>query len=312
MLPLNITVAGLPVRERCSGEDLNLRHLAYQASALTGLSYRCKAEPRSAGGVWSQVGTMVRGGAAGTVCSDPSPAGELPGLHEGPVIAAPALSLPARRSPRRWAVLAAGVVLLGVGVGLLVAAGWGTGSWQVLDTGIARATGWSVGQASLAANAVTLLAAWALGRRPTPATVAVWLGVGPVIDLTLNLVAPGGSVVVRAVVFTVGTAAIAVGIAAMVAADVGLGPIDALWVAVMERTGWSVTRTQLTVAVVVTSAGTLLGGMLGLGTLVHTAAVAVTVGRVLPVLQRLAAPPATAAGGDAGGPVVAVAHTSSV
>ena len=85
----------------------------------------------------------------------------------------------------RTALLAAGIVLVGVGSGLYIGAGLGPGPRDGLMTGLAQ-RGHSIRLARTVIELSALAAGWALGGTVGVGTVAFALGIGPLVQLFLG------------------------------------------------------------------------------------------------------------------------------
>ena len=89
-----------------------------------------------------------------------------------------------------WAMHAAGVLGVGLGTGLYLAAAMGAGPRDSLMLVVARRTGASVRVVRTAIEVVALALGWALGGTVGLGTLAVAFGVGPAAQLGLRLFAP--------------------------------------------------------------------------------------------------------------------------
>lgn len=85
----------------------------------------------------------------------------------------------------RIAFLAIGILLLGVGTGLYIAAGLGPGPRDGLMTGLARRTGRSIRLVRTLMELTVLLAGAALGGTVGVGTVAFALTIGPIVQVAL-------------------------------------------------------------------------------------------------------------------------------
>jgi uncharacterized membrane protein YczE len=169
----------------------------------------------------------------------------------------------ARRIPR----LLAGLTLCGVGLGAMVLARLGLGPWEVLHQGLARHTGMRIGTISILVGALVLLGWLPLRQR---------LGVGTIcntviIGLVMNVVIGGGAepsgLVARVTYMAGGVVLVGIGSGLYIGAGLGPGPRDGLMTGIAAR-GRSVrlVRTGLELAALV--AGWLMGGDVGIGTVV--------------------------------------------
>lgn len=192
-------------------------------------------------------------------------------------------------SARQWATFAAGISLLALGVALSVIAGLGPGSWQVLETGLVEVTGARLGAVIVGESVVVLILAWALlAQPPARGTLVTTLAVGPLIGLAVERIPHPSALWLASVVLAVATLAIGVGLGLYVASEVGASPQDALFVGLYRtlplRPG--VARAVLDGSLVV--GGWLLGGQIGVGTVVVLVGVPFLVEPALRVGRRLA------------------------
>lgn len=181
---------------------------------------------------------------------------------------------PARHlDPRRLAQLAVGLVLFGISIALMLAAGLGVDSWDVLHQGISRVTGirfgWVVNGVSLA-----VLILWLpLRQRPGLGTVANALVVGLVADATLaNLAAPG-DLPGQMLMLMTGITLNGVATGLYIGAGLGPGPRDGLMTGLAARTGKSIRLVRTLIELVVLTVGWALGGPVGLGTVAYAVSI---------------------------------------
>lgn len=174
---------------------------------------------------------------------------------------------------RRLIQLYAGLALYGASSALLVVAGLGLEPWGVLHQGLAELTGISIGVVSIIIGAIVLLLWIPLRQRPGLGTVSNVFAVGLAMDGTLALVPEVHGLVAQAGVMVAGIVLNGVATGLYIAARFGPGPRDGLMTGLHRRTGRSIrfVRTAIEIAVVVT--GFLLGGSLGVGTVLYALAI---------------------------------------
>jgi uncharacterized membrane protein YczE len=191
---------------------------------------------------------------------------------------------PRRRLPRRLVQLYAGLVAFAFGEALVVRANLGVIPWDVLHQGLVRQLGLSIGQWSIIVGAVVLLLWVPLRERPGVGTVSNVVVIGASLDAFLAVLAPTGVMAVRVAYLVLGILVNGVATAAYVGARLGPGPRDGLMTGLVRRTGGSVrlVRTGIEVAVVIV--GWLLGGNLGVGTVLFALAIGPVVHVFLPRL----------------------------
>jgi len=196
-----------------------------------------------------------------------------------------------RRLPRRLVQLFLGLALYGASIAALVLADLGLMPWDVLHQGLARLVDRSLGTVIIVVGVVVLLAWIPLRERPGVGTVANVVVVGLVADAVLAAVDPPSSLAVRVALAAGGILVNAVATAAYVGVQLGAGPRDGLMTGLVRRTGRSVglVRTSIEVAVVVS--GWLLGGTVGVVTVVYALAIGPLVQPLLPRLTVLPGSP---------------------
>lgn len=193
--------------------------------------------------------------------------------------------------PRRLAQLWGGLALYGFSMALLVRAELGVMPWDVLHQGLARHLGWSLGSVSIVVGALVLLLWLPLRERPGVGTLSNVVLIGLSVDAALRALPPVESLPVRVALVAAGIGLNAVATAAYIGVRLGPGPRDGLMTGLVRRTGGSVRRVRTGIEVIVVSTGWLLGGTLGLATVLYALAIGPL---VQPLLPRLAVPSTTA------------------
>lgn len=187
------------------------------------------------------------------------------------------LPVPHDRRSARFGQLVGGLLLFGASIALIVRAELGVMPWTVLEQGLTRTVGLSIGLWSIIVGAVLLLVSTRLGQRPGLGTLANILLVGLVLDGTLAVLPPIEGLPLRIAVLILGIALNGVATGAYIGAGLGPGPRDGLTTSVAARTGRSLRTVRTTVEVAVVVLGVLLGGQLGVGTVVF----ALTIGPLM-------------------------------
>lgn len=183
--------------------------------------------------------------------------------------------------------LVAGLVLCGLGIAFMVAADLGLAPWSVLDQGISHRTGIPIGTVSIIVGALVLLAWVPLRERPGLGTVLNVLLIGTTIDVALLALDTPGSTAARLAYLAVGVALWGPGSGLYIGASLGPGPRDGLMTGLAARGVGSIRLVRTGIELTALAAGWLLGGSVGLGTLVF----ALTIGpNVQFFLPRLAVP----------------------
>jgi uncharacterized membrane protein YczE len=169
---------------------------------------------------------------------------------------------------RRLVQLYAGLVLYGVSDAMLLLAGLGVDPWDVFHQGLSRRLGLGVGTWVIIVGAVVLLLWLPLRQRPGFGTVSNVIVVGVVVDIVMATCPTPHGLVLRTATMVAGVGLNGVATGAYIGAGLGPGPRDGLMTGLAAR-GHSIrlVRTGIEVTVLVT--GWILGGTVGVGTVVY-------------------------------------------
>lgn len=184
-----------------------------------------------------------------------------------------------QRLPR----LLAGLALFGIGIALMVRADLGLSPWEVLHQGLAGRTPLTIGQVSIATSFVVLLLWVPLRERPGVGTMCNVVMIGLVVDATLAVLPPVEGLVLRWTLMLAGPVVIAIGSGLYIGVGLGPGPRDGLMTGLARR-GWPVGVVRSGIEASVLVAGWLLGGTVGVGTVLFTVTIGPLVHRLLPRL----------------------------
>jgi len=185
------------------------------------------------------------------------------------VLPLPATDELLRRLPR----LLLGLVFFGMGIGLMVRADLGLAPWDVLHQGVSERTGISIGVVTILTGIVVLLLWIPIRERPGLGTVLNVLVIGVVVDLTLAVVDAPEAMWQRIWLLVVGVYVFGPGSGWYIGAGLGPGPRDGLMTGIARR-GHSLRLVRTGIELSVLLLGFLLGGAVGVGTVVF----ALTVG----------------------------------
>jgi uncharacterized membrane protein YczE len=184
--------------------------------------------------------------------------------------------------------LVLGLVTFGLGIAMMAEAGLGLGPWEAFHQGIARQTGLELGTVSILLGIPILVLWWPLGERPGIGTLlnVVLIGSSTNVALALLPTPPDDALVARLALMLGGVVVIAVGSGLYLSTDLGPGPRDGLMTGLHHRFGWSIRRARTVVELSVLGLGWLLGGTVGLGTVVFALGIGPLVQFALGVFDR--------------------------
>ncbi|SHJ18755.1 Uncharacterized membrane protein YczE [Nocardiopsis flavescens] len=215
-------------------------------------------------------GAEVREGAegtAGTAAPGAGPGARVPLLSR--VMVTPVLPRPRLR---RLARLYVGLTLYGLSIALLIESDLGAMPWAVLDQGLALRTGLSIGTWTVIVGALLMLLWIPLRQKPGIGTLSNVVMIGATADLFLWLLPETGVLWVRVLGLLLGTLACALATGCYIGAALGPGPRDGIMTG-LAGLGLSVRLARTVIEVAVVVVGFLLGGTVGLGTLVFAVAI---------------------------------------
>jgi len=185
----------------------------------------------------------------------------------------------------RLVQLYGGLVLYGISSSLLVLAGLGLDPWDVFHQGLSKTFGLAIGTWAIIVGLVVLLLWIPLHQRPGIGTVSNVVLVGLTMNVVLGHVDAPHAMGVRVACLVCGVLLNGVATGAYIGAGLGPGPRDGLMTGLAAR-GHSIrlVRTGLEVTVLVT--GWLLGGTVGVGTVVYALSIGPLAHVFIPLFAR--------------------------
>ena len=184
---------------------------------------------------------------------------------------------------RRLIQLLGGLILYGLAVAMIVRAGLGLDPWNVLNQGVAERLPLSYGVVMILIGAAVLLLWLPLRQKPGIGTVANVFLIGVFADLGLAWIPADLSLPTRIAMLIAGVVLTGLATGAYVGAGLGPGPRDGLMTGIVTRTGWPVKYVRTAIEIAVVAVGWLLGGAVGLGTVLF----ALTIGPLVHVFLPL-------------------------
>lgn len=198
---------------------------------------------------------------------------------------------------RRLVQLFSGLAMYGISLAMFIRAGLGLDPWDVFHQGVAGRTGLSIGVVVIIISFLVLLLWIPLRQWPGFGTLCNAVLVGVFADVGLALI-PSFSHLGGQIALLGGAVALnAIASACYIGARFGPGARDGLMTGLARRTGWSVRVSRTLIEVVVLAAGWLLGGSVGVGTVVYALAIGPLVQLLLPLFIVPAATPEPAPAG---------------
>ena len=199
----------------------------------------------------------------------------------------------------RIVILFIGLTIAHLGVTLFLLADLGADPFNVLIQGLFRTaqslTGWTVlthGRVHMTICFLIILVLLITDRSYTKiGTVLCMICGGPIIDfftlLLGGLIHSGNPFAARILVLAAGCVILAFGMTIVMKSDSGVGPNDLVAIVISDKLGQSFSITRIVVDVCFVAAGFLMGGAVGVGTIICAALVGPVAGIFLPHSEKI-------------------------
>ena len=169
-----------------------------------------------------------------------------------------------------------GQSIFAAGLALMVVAGAGLPSWEILHQGLGKIFGVTIGQAAQLSGLVVILLWIPIRQRPGLGTLSNIIAIGWVMDLVIHALGLTGlssnlwtsnQQPLAALLAIVGTALVGHGSGVYIGSGNGPGPRDGLMTGLTRRTGRQIWQVRTAIEIVVGVVGFTLGGTFGFGTI---------------------------------------------
>lgn len=163
----------------------------------------------------------------------------------------------------------AGILILSLGITLTIKGQFfGVGSWDVLHIGLAKTFGLTIGIWSILIGLTILAFDMMVTKKfPLPGTFADMFLAGIFIDMFNFWLPDIEGFWMQLFAYVTGLLLLGWGCGMYMVANLGIGPRDTLMLLMVHKLGWSVTRARTFMEVTVAIIGFLLGGPIGIGTI---------------------------------------------
>ena len=188
---------------------------------------------------------------------------------------------------QRLTILFFGLTIFGIGEAFLVVSSLGNSPWVVLSEGISINTFLNIGESTFLVSVLVLLLWIPLKQRPGFGTIANIVLIAAAIEVGLFFIPAVESIFLKYLYVLFGIALVGAGSALYITCGLGTGPRDGLMTGLHYKSGVRVGRVRLGIEVVAASTGALLGGSLGIGTLLFALLIGQSVAISLGVVERL-------------------------
>lgn len=177
------------------------------------------------------------------------------------------------------------IVMVGTGISMMVSAHLGVAPADVFSTGGAKQLNIGVGTMGWISGALFTLLAVAVKRPPNWGTLIGTVLVGQVVNIVLPIMPEPELMLWRVVMMVVGMALLYFAISVGVATTLGTGPMELLMLGLNDK-GLSMQVGRWGIEGAVVTAGILLGGQIGIGTILFVILTGPVLARTLPPMVR--------------------------
>jgi len=192
-------------------------------------------------------------------------------------------------APLRVVVLFFGLFIFGLGDSLLIQSDIGNAPWSVLAQGVSTRLDITMGWSTFGISTVVLLLWIPLREKPGFGTLANITLIAIAIQVGVTIFPAQTSYIPGVLYCLIGIGMVGVGSSLYITCGLGPGPRDGLMTALHNRSGVRIGRVRLGIEGFVLVAGWLLGGTVGLGTVLFATLIGQSIAVALGVVSRLTA-----------------------
>ena len=200
---------------------------------------------------------------------------------------------PLNTKPRFYTVimLVTGLFFFGLGEAIIIGSGSGVSPWTVLAQGISIRTDLSVGSTTFLISIGILIFWIPLKQVPGIGTILNAIIIATTIDLTLPYLPQPNETYLKLLQVCIGIFIVGLGSGIYLISNLGPGPRDGLMIGLQKQTGTSIPliRTILELSAVIS--GWLLGGVVGIGTVLFVFGIGPCVGIGLTLVEKISNKP---------------------
>ena len=200
---------------------------------------------------------------------------------------------PLNTKPRFYTVimLITGLFFFGLGEAIIIGSGSGVSPWTVLAQGISIRTDLSVGTTTFLISIGILISWIPLKQVPVIGTILNAIIIASTIDLTLPYLPQPNDTYLKLLQVCIGIFIVGLGSGIYLISNLGPGPRDGLMIGLQKQTSTSIPliRTILELSAVIS--GWLLGGVVGIGTVLFVFGIGPCVGIGLTLVEKISKKP---------------------
>ena len=183
-------------------------------------------------------------------------------------------------------LLCFGLIIFGFGEGLLIVSTIGASPWNVLHQGLALNLGLTIGTWAFLISLIVLLFWFFLDEKIGIGTILNFIIIAIMIDLTIYFFEAPVLWINQFLLCFISVLMVGLGSGIYLIARLGPGPRDGLMTGLQKKTGFSIALIRGAIEIIVVSCGWLLGGTVGLGTLLYALGIGPTVAFALNIVKK--------------------------
>jgi len=184
-------------------------------------------------------------------------------------------------------LLCFGLTIFGFGEGLLIISTIGASPWNVLHQGLTLHLGLSVGTWAFLISLIVLLLWFFLDEKIGMGTILNFIIIAIMIDLTIFYFKAPELWINQFLLCIVSVLMVGFGSGIYLIARLGPGPRDGLMTGLQKKTGFSIALIRGCIEVLVVSCGWLLGGTVGVGTLLYAIGIGPALAFSLNIIKKI-------------------------
>ena len=184
-------------------------------------------------------------------------------------------------------MLVIGLFLFGLGEAIIIGSGSGVSHWTVLAQGISKRSDFSIGMATFFISIAILIFWIPLKQVPGIGTILNAIIIASAIDLTLPYLPQPDDITFKIIQACFGILVVGLGSGIYLCSNLGPGPRDGLMIGLQKQTNASLPAIRTIIELLAVISGWLLGGVVGIGTILFVFGIGPCVGIGLTLVEKV-------------------------
>ena len=184
-------------------------------------------------------------------------------------------------------MLVIGLFLFGLGEAIIIGSGSGVSPWTVLAQGISKRSDFSIGMATFFISIAILIFWIPLKQVPGIGTILNAIIIASAIDLTLPYLPQPDDITFKIIQACFGILVVGLGSGIYLCSNLGPGPRDGLMIGMQKQTNASLPAIRTIIELLAVISGWLLGGVVGIGTILFVFGIGPFVGIGLTLVEKV-------------------------